>query len=156
MDFNKEKCLKLMRESEKLRQEGKSLWDCEKAESEKLNHYLTLLEDDIFWQSRNQYFQIIENFTNRSSDGKKFVNQFGDLQRENLNAVDMRKANLENEMNLQLNSTKSWEFPEIISALYEAIGLLVPDLDDSDSNIYAIHEEALRRYVKKTFLLEIR
>ena len=31
MDFNKNKCLELMNESKKLRQEGKSLWDFDKA-----------------------------------------------------------------------------------------------------------------------------
>ena len=49
MSFNKKKCLELMKESKKLRQEGKFLRD---SKSEELTRYLILLDDQIFWESR--------------------------------------------------------------------------------------------------------
>ncbi len=52
MDFNKQKCLELMVESKKLLQQGKSLWDYDKAKSKELTQYLILLYDEIFWKSR--------------------------------------------------------------------------------------------------------
>ena len=73
------------------------LWNSDKIKYKELAHYLILLSDDIFWQSKDQYLQIIENFTNRSIDGEEFVKQFGKLRRANLNASNMREANLEAE-----------------------------------------------------------
>ena len=34
MEFNKKKCIELMKESKKLRQEGKFLWDFDKAKAD--------------------------------------------------------------------------------------------------------------------------
>ena len=156
MDFNKEKCLKLMRESEKLRQQGKLLWNYDKTKYKELTRYCTFLWDDIFWQSRNQYLQIIESFISRKIDGEEFANQFGNLRGENMNASDMREANLEGEMNLQLNP-KSSGFTKIISDIYAHIDTFDPDLDNSESSIYgiAITEEYLRIVVKDDYLPRI-
>ena len=85
MSFNKKKCLELMKESKKLRQDGK------------LTQYLILLSDDVFWQSRNKYFQIIKSFLSRSIDIDEFMKQYGQLRRENMDGYDMRKKNLEAE-----------------------------------------------------------
>jgi len=76
INFDKEKCLKLMKESEKLRQERRSFWDYEKGKSNELTRYLTLLYDHIFWQSRKEYLQILESFCNKKISLDEFFNQF--------------------------------------------------------------------------------
>ena len=48
MDFTKKRYLELIEKSNKLRQEGKFLWDYDEAKYHELNQYLILLDDDIF------------------------------------------------------------------------------------------------------------
>ncbi len=91
MDFNKKKCLELMKESEKLSQEGKFLWDSDKVKYEELSQYLVLLSDEIFWNSRKKYLQIVESFVRKSINVDEFMQQFGQLRRLNLDALEMRK-----------------------------------------------------------------
>lgn len=52
MKFDKKRCLKLIKKSDQLLQEGKFLCDFDKDE---LNQYFILLSDHIFWNSRYQY-----------------------------------------------------------------------------------------------------
>ena len=42
MDFNKKKCLALLKEKKKLDQEGKFFWDFDKAKNKELTGYLSL------------------------------------------------------------------------------------------------------------------
>ena len=86
-----------MKESKKLSQEGKSLWDYDKTKSNELTQYLTLLNDDIVQQSRKEYFQILELFISRSIDVEEFFQQYDQLRRSNRDASKMRKENLEAE-----------------------------------------------------------
>jgi len=138
MDFDKEKCLKLMKESEKLRQQGKLLWNYDKIKSKELTRHLTFLWDEIFWQNRNQYLQILESFISRKITVDEFMQQFGQLRRENKNASDMRQKNLEaeacgvlpktSEIDFQLNP-QSVGFTKIIGSIYSSIDLFNPDID---------------------------
>lgn len=54
-----------MKEYKKLHQEGKFLWDYDKAKNNELIEYITLLEDQIFWQSRKEYYQILYLFSSK-------------------------------------------------------------------------------------------
>lgn len=49
MKFDKDKCLKLLKERKSLQKEGKSLEDYK---DDELVSYLSLIEDQIFWESR--------------------------------------------------------------------------------------------------------
>ena len=51
MDFNKKRCLELLKERKSLQKEGKFLRDSDKMKSEELTRYLILLDDQIFWES---------------------------------------------------------------------------------------------------------
>jgi hypothetical protein len=62
-----------MKELNKLLQEGKFLCDYDAVKDEKLTQYSTLLSDDIFWQSRKKYFQILEFFISKSITLKEFI-----------------------------------------------------------------------------------
>lgn len=51
MKFEKDKCLKLLKERKSLQKEGKFLSDSDKAKNKELTRYLTLFYDQIFWES---------------------------------------------------------------------------------------------------------
>ena len=48
MKFDKNKCLKLLKERKNFQKEGKLLQDYDKAKNDKLISYLSLVEDQIF------------------------------------------------------------------------------------------------------------
>ena len=54
-EFDKHKCLKLLKQRKSLKKEGKLLGNYDKAKNEELISYLTLLEDQILWKSRKEY-----------------------------------------------------------------------------------------------------
>lgn len=65
MKFDKDKCLKLLKERKSLQKEGKLLWDYDKAKNDELIRYLSLIEDQIFWESRKEYIQILDLFVTK-------------------------------------------------------------------------------------------
>ena len=52
MKFDKSKCLKLLNERENLKKEGKLLRSYNKDRYDELIGYFIILEDQIFWESR--------------------------------------------------------------------------------------------------------
>lgn len=103
MDFNKKRCLELMKESKKLRQQGTFFWDYDKNKSDELREYFTLISDDIFWQSRIQFFQILEFFVNRRIDVETFIGQFSKLHKKTMDKSSICKKNLEDDTDFQIN-----------------------------------------------------
>lgn len=160
MDFNKQKCLELMLESKKLRQQGKSLLNYDKAKNDELIQYLTLLYDDIFWKSRYKYLQIIESFISRSIEIDELIQELNNLIGSNMTASKMREENLENEIDFQLNP-ESHGFTDLISSLGTTINLFDPDitlemnLKDPELMGYGISEEFLKINLKNNFLPRI-
>ena len=65
MKFDKDKCLKLLKERKSLQKEGKLLWDYDKTKNDELIRYLILIEDQIFWENRKKYIQILDLFVNK-------------------------------------------------------------------------------------------
>ena len=164
MHFNKKKCLELMKESNKLSKEGKSLEDYDKTKSHELTEYLTFLSDDIVWQSRKEYFQVLELFTSKSISLDEFIEQYNNLRRSNQYSFDMRKKNLEdealgdfpkeNEIDLQLNP-ESRGFTSILSYIENGIDLVEPDIDfDTNPDLLGseISEEFFRLDLKYNVL----
>lgn len=161
MDFDRKRCLDLMAESNKLLQEGKCLYELDKVKSQKLSQYITLLCDEIFWKSRDQYLQIIESFLSGNIDIDTFINKFDDLQWSNIHASEKLQKNLENEVDFQPN-LKSRGFRKIIAFVDESIELFDPEvtldmnLKNPDLLVYGISEEFLKLDLKNTYLPIIR
>lgn len=167
MDFNKKKFFELMKESKKLGQEGKFLWDSDKAKNKELVGYLILLDDQIFWQSRKEYCQILDLFISNKITIDEFFKQFYGLRGSNLKASKMWKDNLEaeacgiltksNEIDFQLNP-ESRGFTKIISHLHSLTDLCDPEitlemnLKNPELLGYGISEEFLRLQIKEDFL----
>lgn len=76
MKFDKDKCLKLLRERKSLQKEGKLLRDYNKTKNDELIKYLSLIEDQIFWESRKEYIQILDLFVSKKITLNHFFKQF--------------------------------------------------------------------------------
>lgn len=132
-----------------------------------MNQYLILLDDDIFWQSRKEYLQLLELFINRSISIEEFIQQYGQRRRSNNEASEKRQKNLEaetlavlpkaSEIGFQLNP-QSRGFTKILSSIDTDRDLFDPAID-FDMNLkhldligYGISEEFLRFDIKTNFL----
>lgn len=95
MKFDKDKCLKLLKERKSLEKEGKLLRDYDKAKNDELISYLNLIEDQIFWESRKEYIQTLDLFVSKKITLEQFFKQFCGLRGSNLKSARMWKNNLE-------------------------------------------------------------
>jgi len=129
--------------------------------------YLFLIDDTIFWESREEYIQILELFVSKKITLDQFLSQFYRLRGLNLRSSKMLKNKLEEqafvvspkstEINLQVNF-KSEGFTKIISFLYSLTDLYDPDVtlemnfDEPELRLYGISEEYLRLMIESNFL----
>ena len=170
MKFDKDKCLKLLKERKSLQKEGKLLKDYDKAKNDELISYFIWIEDQIFWESRKEYIQILDLFVSKKITLDDFFDQFCGLRGSNLRSARMWHEKLEeealgvfpksNEINIQVN-TKSCGFTEIISDLHSYVDICDPDvtlemnLKQPELLCYGISEEYLRLTIKKYFLPQL-
>jgi hypothetical protein len=171
IEFDKHKCLKLLKKRKSLKKEGKLLRYYDKAKNNELISYLILLEDQIFWKSRKEYIQILESFCINKTNFDDFFGEFCWLRGSNLRPAIMWKEKLEeeasvvfpksNEIDIQLNP-KSCGFTEIISYLHSLVDARDPDvtlemnLKQPELLWYGISEEYLRLRIEEYFLPKIK
>ena len=166
MKFDKDKCLKLLKERKILQKEGKLLKDYDKAKNDEVISYLILVEDAIFWESRKEYIQILDLFVNK----KITLDQFCGLRGSNLRSARMWKKKLEEEafvvfpksteINIQVNP-KSCGFTKIISYRHTLVDICDPNvtlemnLKQPELLLYGISEEYLRLIIEEDFLPQL-
>ena len=171
MNFNKSQCLSLLKKRKNLWKEGKSLRNFNKFESDKLLEYLTLIEDQVFWQSRKNYYETLDSFINKKISLDEFFKQFYNLWGSNLKLSRTLINNLEkeaysqvtksNEIGIELDS-KSKGFTAIISSFHSWVELCNPEitleinLERPDLIGYGISEELLRSPVAEDCLSKLK
>lgn len=164
MNFDTNKCLKLLKERKSLEKEGKLFHDYDEAKNNELINYLTLIEDEIFWESRKEYIQILDLFVSKKISLDQFFEQFSSLRGLNLRSARLWKKKLEeealvvfpksNEINIQVNP-KSCGFTEIISYLDSLVDICDPDVtlemnvEQPELLFYGISEEYLRLLIQE-------
>jgi len=170
MKFDKHKFLELLKERKSLKKEGKLLEDYDKTKHDELISYLILLEDQIFWESRKEYIQILDLFVSKKITRDQFSRQFCRLRGSNLRSARMWKEKLEeeafvvfpksNEIDIQFNP-KSCGFTKIISYLHSLVDVCDPDVT-LEMNFkhpellwYGISEEYLRLRIEEYFLPQL-
>jgi hypothetical protein len=76
MKYNKNKCLKLLKYSQYLNDQGKSLIDESEKKYMQLLDYAVLQSDHISWENRKQYLKVMKEFVNNRFSGIEFENKF--------------------------------------------------------------------------------
>jgi hypothetical protein len=167
MDFNKKKCLKLIKESTTLLKRGEYLWNLDQTKNDQLNAYIIILSDNVFWKSKNDYFQILKLLSEQKITVNEFINQYAIIRSSNLNSLEIIKKNLEteafddlneiNELEIELNP-KSFGFTNVLYYIDNYIDLVDSNIS-FDVNIknpelmgYGISEELFRIEMKDNFL----
>lgn len=168
--FDKDKCLQLFKEKKSLEKEGKSLRDYDTAKHDELLSYLYWIEDQVFWESRKEYLQILNLVVSKKITLFEFFQQFGRLRYSNFTSYRIWKKNLEeeacglltqsNKLDFQVNP-ESYGFTNIISKLHWWIDLSDPDitlemdLKNPELSGYGISEELLKIIIEKDFIPEL-
>lgn len=168
--FNKIHCLKLLKERRDLKKQGKELRNINKVKYDTLITYLILLEDQIFWESRREYFQMVDLCINKKITFNEFLEQFFTLRGLNLRSARLREKKLEEEafgispksteINIQLNSESSG-FGSIISDLHSLVEVYNPDitfqmnLENPELIYYGMGEEYLRLRIAEDFFPQL-
>jgi len=156
MQFDKDKCVKLLKERKSLQKEGKSLREYDRTKYHELIDYLTWIHDEIFWESRQKYIQILDLFVSKKITLDQFFDQFFSLRGSNLTSAKMWEEKLEKEAFVV--SPKSYGFTKIISYLHSIADLCDPDvtfemnLKDPELITYGISEEFLRLRIENYVL----
>ena len=116
-----------------------TIYNYEHSDDQKLSDYRIMLEDNIFWQSRDQYLTIIEEF----------------LTENNLRTKRVQEENLKTKTDFQFTS-KSIGFSELIDYLFSAVEIFDSNLKDWESSIYGLSELGLKTYIQNEILPKIR
>ena len=135
MKFNKRKCLQLLKEKNQIEEKGQLLGQVDPVKNKILVKYLRLLEDEIFWQDRKAYHQVVYSFIHDNITLEQFFAQFFKLRGKNLGAVNAWQKDLKDEARsisnksnkIELNS-QSAGFGMLIAGLYDDLSFYNPDI----------------------------
>ena len=85
-DYNQSRYFELLKRSQNLEKQGKSLYDENQEDYFELLKYGAALEEHVFWKSRRQFALLMEKLINGIIDGEEFSDDFVVLYRKTLDA----------------------------------------------------------------------
>lgn len=172
INFSKDKYLKLLKEKKSLEKEGKLLQDYDETKHGELISYCGLLRDQILWENRKEYIQILDLFVSKKISLDEFFKQFFSLRTSNILSARKSNQKLEkeifvinsSEIDIQVNP-KSSGFTELIEFLHTLSDLCDPDVtlemnlkelkESPELFWYGISEEFFRLKIEEYFLPEL-
>jgi len=80
----------LLKHGRSLKKGGTSFQEQDPEKDSKLLNYAVKLSDNVYWQQRSHYLNLMKNFVDLKIDGKQFVNQFNKLHQPNQEAVKIK------------------------------------------------------------------
>ena len=125
---------------------------------EKLTSYKVIVEDSVFWASRQYYLELLQNFLSKKIDGESFAFKFFELRTQNINNTQELCAMIEDGIrpipDLYYTS-KATNFSSAINELFLEIDRYDPDIHDDDPeywNDIIYSESQLRLVIQKDFV----
>ena len=94
MIYNKRRHIELLKISEDLKKQKKSLFTQNRADYDELLRYNTVIGEHIFWQDRYQLILLHENFLNRKIDIESFRALVYEFRRQYLNKCEKFRLEL--------------------------------------------------------------
>jgi hypothetical protein len=95
MNYNLTRHSKLLKRSQDLKNQGKSLYRENEEDYLELCEYRATLEEHAFWKNRRQFALLMENFINGIIDAEEFSDDFFVLYRKTLDAHNALKIEFE-------------------------------------------------------------
>ena len=138
--------IKLLEYDKSLKKNGTSLEKQDRERYLTLLNYSVKLSDHVHWQKKNNYLNLMENFTGLKINGKQFVTQFDKLHQSNQEIIKTFKTDLKQLSTLELNP-KSFGFTEWTSEIDLGCDEFYPDLQPQDQIKFARDEESFRTFI---------
>jgi hypothetical protein len=143
MKYYRNKCFQLLKYSQYLNDQGKSLIDESEKKYMQLLDYARRQNDHIYWENRKQYLKVMKDFVNNRFRGIEFENKFFKMFR----GSKLLKTDFERLSTLEPNS-KSEGFSKFIGGLISDCEVFEPEAEEGDE----YNEKWLKDSVKDALL----
>jgi len=121
--YNKIRHLELVRHFLDLEKQDKNLYSENRDEYLELLKYRSVVYDHIFWESREQFVLLMDNFIHDSIDMEEFESAFSQLYRKTTKAYEALEIDLKGLKNFQLDP-RSNKFSSFITCVYRQFEVL--------------------------------
>ena len=142
MKFNKDQYFKFWKKNQ--------LNELTVKENKEFSDMGILMENEVFWNNRNHYLQLINDFLDSKIDSDQFTGKFGKLRADNLRLSNFKTSYLFLIQNNFEVTCESEGFTTIIDNLFIVYDLHDPDIPGFELNDSIISDEGLKYYLKVT------
>ncbi len=122
---------------------------------EKLKNYKLIVEEAVFWASRQAYLEVLQSFLSKKIDAETLTSKFFELRIEDMIRTDELCAIIEDQI-LPIPDLyytfKAKDFDSTIGALYLEIDRYDPHIDGWDNNNIVYSESQLRSVIQEKFV----
>ena len=125
---------------------------------EKVKNYQFIIEDSVFWASRQAYLDLLQSFLSKKIDGKTLTSKFFKLRTQNILNLNELSAIIEDRILPIADlyyTCKATDFNSTINELYLEIDRYNPEIEDSDWNDIVYSESKLRSVIQERFVPEL-
>ena len=142
MDYSKKRHKQLVIRSQDLKNQGQNLFIENSEEDSELSKYNIVVEEQVFWTHRENFFLLMKNFLDNILDFDEFETAFSLLYRKTTEEVDMFIINLKQIDKFQ-PSPRSYRFASFIGSIFRQF----EEVEDE----YCTEQE-VKDFVKKVYL----
>jgi len=123
-----------------------------------LKNYKLIVEDSVFWASRQAYLEVLQSFLSKKIDGETLTSKFFQLRSQDMMRTDELCAIIEDQI-LPIPDLyytfKAKNFSSAIDDLYLEIDRYDPKIDDWDWNDIVYSESKLRSVIQESFRSQV-
>ena len=132
-----------------------------KTPSQKLITYISIIENSVFWSSRENYLELLQSFLSKKIDAKTFTFEFCDLRGQDMDNASELCEKIENDIVPIPDfyyTHKAACFISIIDELFFDIDRYEPNIENSDNiddydlNNVTYSENELRWVIQEKFV----
>lgn len=146
LKYNKDEYFQLLKYSKKLKEQGRKLIIEDPDNYYLLLDYQVLLEDHVFWESRNLYYFLMMDFLNENIETAEFCYSFFERCRKDQTLTEKLENDLEQLEKLS-SDIRSQNFSTFITDLLSDCEVFEPDSTLREDS--QISEEELKDSVKQ-------
>jgi hypothetical protein len=118
MDYSKKRHKQLVIRSQDLKNQGQNLFIENPEEDSELSKYNIVVEEQVFWTHRENFFLLMKNFLDNILDFDEFETAFSLLYRKTTEEVDMFIIDLKQIDKFQPSLTRPYRFASFIGSIF--------------------------------------
>lgn len=122
---------------------------------EKVTNYQIVVEDSVFWASRQAYLEVVQSFLSKKIDGDILTSKFFQLRGQDMRRKNELCAIIEDRI-LPIPDLyytfKATDFSSAIDELFLEMDRYDPDIDDGDGYGIVYSESNLRSVIQEHFV----